>query len=329
MSNWCNAAYKSLNVEPTGEFTPCGIISPMHGSQTGSWDLLRVGDTSQCQYCKVQESVGSYSVRQLMNAHTTSDDQIAIEYLNLNLSNVCNLQCHSCDSSRSVLIPNRVTHQYDSRNVLTLDFIQNLIRQHASTLRIVSLQGGEPFLWSDLNQLMTWLRSEYPHIKTALVTNLGRLPKWVLDENPFHRIKVSLDGVGKVAEMTRVGTNWLMIKRNLKDLMSVHKPIVSTTISSINLEGLRDLSDFILERGIEDKLDTNIVMTPGHLSVLNLSDSLKEQFLAMDYGLYSDVVKKALRLGAFMDFQEVRQKFTEFPVANIDRGAPILARVIS
>lgn len=328
MTNWCNAAYKSLNIEPNGELTPCGIISPMHGrlDNKNSWDLLRAQDTSQCTYCKIQEQLGSYSVRQLMNDRTTSDQVEEVEYLNINLSNVCNLQCHSCDSTRSVLIKNRQTGEYDARSILSMQEIMDLIELHAASLRFISFQGGEPFLWNDFPVLMMWLQDHYPEIKTAVVTNLGRIPNWVLEDQPFSRIKVSLDGIQGVAETTRVGTNWLLLKSNLRKLLKVCTPLVSTTISITNLQGLGDLSNFIQEWGIAEHLDMNVVINPEYLAVANLPQDAKKEFLELDYGLYNLVARNAINMDPWMDPSEVRESLRRFPIHNLDKNCPILAK---
>jgi MoaA/NifB/PqqE/SkfB family radical SAM enzyme len=208
--------------------------------------------------------------------------------------------------------------------VLSLNSIKDLIEKHSASLSIISMQGGEPFLWNDLQSLMTWIKNTYPKIKVAVVTNLGRTPSWVLEDNPFDRIKVSLDGVGPIAESTRSGTNWLVVKSNLRKLLKTHKPVVSTTISVLNLQGLAELSEFLKEHDITDHLDSNIVMTPGYLSICNLPQHLKDEYLSLNYGLYDSVVKKALQMSAFMDHDTMRTELRKLNVLNFHKNCPIL-----
>ena len=311
---FCLAGYKSLNIEPDGKISPCCVISQMQNIH----DLPELKESSifteelwldvqkwgiqnkNCSYCRAQENAGSYSVRMMMNEHLTADTGTALEFLNINLSNVCNLRCRTCDPSRSFLIG-----ASKEKTSLNPNLILNLIRQHADSLKIICFQGGEPFLYKDLEQIIDQIKKINPQIFISLVSNLSFLPHWLesaIKNRKIQRIKFSIDGIGKTANYIRGGLNWEKFDANLQSLiqLSPDRLIGSVTLSAYSIFGLNEVFEYLNKNDVKTT-DLNIVTTPTYLDVRNLNEAAKKHLGQMQFSLFNDSIHSRLKLGASVE----------------------------
>lgn len=293
----CFAGYKSLNIEPDGTISPCCIISPMHGQSLGNklsnksffefdqWQAVqKLGvDSPHCHYCRTQELAGSYSVRKQINQIVSQNESKKLEYLNINLSNLCNLTCRSCDSSRSYLIADKTSLQKAELKVNKYENIVKIVEQYRNDIRFISIQGGEPLLYKDLQELITWINKLNPSIAISIVTNLTFLPEWLIDfinRGRVARLKVSIDAIEGKAEFIRKGLNWGTFDLNLKRLIRKTNPLkikMSTTVSIFSLFSLNELQRYLYELNLANT-DFNLVCHPQHLDIKNLNKHCKLVF---------------------------------------------------
>ena len=309
--NKCNAGYKAINIEPNGQVTPCCIISPMHGNSLNVtptedyfsqslWQTIQNegADSSYCNYCNTQEKVGSYSVRETINSITSDTKAPSLEYLNLNLSNFCNLQCRSCDSSRSYLIGNSNSFVPHVKTIPT-SFIKSLIEKNSETIKHISIQGGEPLLHKELPDLILWIKKVVPAASISLVTNLTYLPTWLpsfIENCLIHRIKISVDATEARAEFIRSGLIWDKFDKNLRSLKKI-SPLnyikISTTLSVFSIYDVNNVFHYLSSLGL-DRVDMNVVCFPEGLDIKNLNETNKEDLKSRTWLRFSDTINKRL-----------------------------------
>jgi sulfatase maturation enzyme AslB (radical SAM superfamily) len=207
-------------------------------------------------------------------------------FLDIRLSNLCNLKCRMCDGYFSSAIAqeeaelfgnythlNNSLHNKDRKTELTD------ILEYVPFAEEIYFAGGEPLLsfehYEILNKLIkcknTNLRIRY----NTNFTNLSFKNQSVTELwNNFSDVTIgaSLDAMGSVAEYVRFGTNWNKIEQNLAQLKkeSPHvKFTVTSTVGFMNVISLIELqrqwhNDNILDIS---KFFLNTTISPAHLTV--------------------------------------------------------------
>ena len=151
------------------------------------------------------------------------------------LGNMCNLQCRMCSPNSSlrcleywndVSFPrNKISFLEEQRLKSirwfdTEDFI-NDFKMKVSTLEVVHFAGGEPLISPRMLQILEMAISDGYSKKMTLSynTNLASVPDKIWDLwKQFKKVKllVSIDGIGKLNEYIRLGSDWDQLVRNLE-----------------------------------------------------------------------------------------------------------------
>ncbi len=128
-------------------------------------------------------------------------------YINLSFTYICNSRCLMCDNwKRYKDEPKKLNQE------LTLKDYEKFFSENdywLSDLRNIGIAGGEPFLRSDLVDLVKLIHKNFPKIKIGLQSN-GLAPQKTADVlrriikfYPDISLGVSLDGIGKTHDKIR------------------------------------------------------------------------------------------------------------------------------
>lgn len=151
------------------------------------------------------------------------------------LGNKCNLQCRMCSPNSSlrcleywneVVTPRHKVSYLEEQRLKNIkwfdsdDFIRDF-KMKVPTLEVVHFAGGEPLISPRmLDVLEMAIKDGYAHkISLSYNTNLAFVPEkiWELWRK-FKRVKllVSIDGIGKLNEYIRLGSQWEQLVNNLE-----------------------------------------------------------------------------------------------------------------
>lgn len=208
----------------------------------------------------------------------------------VDLSNICNLKCRMCDSSRSSKwiqdekALNRYTHRLRE---------SNWELQNPESIKLLRFLGGEPFMHQPL--IITELRK---------VESLGRLKELSLHFNSnmtqtidnelfdiFKQCKsvsinASLDGFGNLNDYIRSESEWSTIVNNIKILDDFTEKHIKNfywmpinTVTVYNANKLDELYGWLLSRWPKHGIPTPAVLAvePKEMSIVNLPDKVKEK----------------------------------------------------
>lgn len=195
--------------------------------------------------------------------------------MEMNLSNLCNLQCIQCDgeSSSSIrlhrekLPPMPVAYGDEFFDDLEL-FLPHL--DH------IVFAGGEPFMSPENFRVWDMIAEQAPHITCKVVTNAtqwNRRVERVLDRIPMHFI-FSLDGITKSTyEAIRVGADFHAVMRNVDRFCAYvgergTSASVNFCLMPQNHHEFGDLLQWAEDRGLF--VNVSVVRTPAHASIASL-----------------------------------------------------------
>jgi MoaA/NifB/PqqE/SkfB family radical SAM enzyme/SAM-dependent methyltransferase len=316
-----------------------------------------------CHLCWQREAAGDVSRRLLTNAaYRQLGGRLAIETLPLagadsgyrldrrpdwfilELGNVCNLKCRSCNPLSSSRIAADPIHSAWTANAPPpasasptpaagpprrpqrlklapegtpawfddIDAMAEMIAGGADGNALLSLIGGEPFLidrtWRLLDALVA--RGVAPHIFVGLVTNgqqrSARLAELVPRFRGFN-VSVSIDGHGKVYEYLRHGGSWRKLVENLSWLRQVPNLVITAvpTLQNGNALDMVTLLRFLDER--ELYLSYNVLTWPARLRPTNLPPSVR-RIAAARLRAYLDAECRPANLAVVRNYCEILEE---------------------
>ena len=212
-------------------------------------DLLTGKRNDLCKVCWEQEDVGAQSYRQqyIKKYENVDVETPSIQYLDLKLSNECNLACRMCDygsshqiykdmialEQKNLHIPaywDRIPYfeKTADKNMIVaypenvVDEIKSLIPQ----LKYLKVTGGEPTITKKFNEIVDTAidMNCIQDIELNLTTNGTRLtPDYLEKLSKFKKvkIKVSIDGIGSTYDYIRHPFKWQNIQDRIKDIFHV------------------------------------------------------------------------------------------------------------
>lgn len=257
----CKAFRSALWIGPDGNKRPCC--------------RYRSNDPNPCRTCIDEEKVGIRSLREKFEA---LNDDGKIEYLDLNLSNTCNLSCITCNpylSSKWAMIEKKemVGHAPKTDILESNDF---------TNLKRIKLAGGEPFLipqyWKLLNRLPQKLSD---HLAVTLITN-GTQPltpyrKAILKRYKKLELVVSVDGYGKLNDFLRPKSDFRIIMDFVSEAVQTFPTVViHSVVSILNSNKIDELKCVLLKLGIECR--PKLLATPHYLRKDLLINGLAAEF---------------------------------------------------
>jgi uncharacterized protein len=174
----------------------------------------------------------------------------------IHLTNACNLACPYC-------------YIHKSKNHMSDHVVERVLAAIAATAKQgqverihVRYAGGEPMLRFEAMQAFhsqaTAICSEFGvQFSGAVLTNGAVVPKgapeWLLAQGVS--VSMSIDGVGELQDVMRPvvggGSSFARVQKGLDTYLSYGiRPYILVTVGDSNLDGLPDLTRFLLDRGL-------------------------------------------------------------------------------
>jgi pyruvate-formate lyase-activating enzyme len=209
-----------------------------------------------CVNCKYMDKLG---INTTQEKYERTYDQILklgdnkathdLNFLDIRLSNKCNLKCRMCSPSNSSAISKELYP--DKNSLVKIENHQEVLSTiDFSKVLFLKISGGEPFIMDETVDVLE--NNLNPHLTLIILTNAYYLKESVLDKISKLKIKrihfqVSIDGTQKFFEYIRVGTNWKSVTENLKRLKNINS-LTEVTIGVTHVPQLWnafDIPDFI------------------------------------------------------------------------------------
>lgn len=280
-NTFCSLPWVHLHIGTDGNVLPCcqgdhrfplGNVRDLSPESIfNSPDYVKLRDnmlqgirSKECISCYKKEELSLPSLRMQSNQEWPLDASLltshvnleSIKFLDIRLSNLCNLKCRMCDGYFSSAIAQEQKELFNKPLVSTLsaaerrralDSIINLL----PTIEQIYFAGGEPLISSEhyeiLNELIRIKRNKITISYNTNFTQLSHKGTSVIDLwQEFSDVNVcaSIDARGKVAEYIRHGTNWAVIENNVrlvKSLLPSLKFSVTSAVGCMNIESLIEL----------------------------------------------------------------------------------------
>lgn len=255
----------------------------------------------QCSSCYKKEDLGLVSNRIAANKrfsnYIPANPEATIEnfklrFLDIRLSNLCNLKCRMCSGNLSSKIAAEdfkiwgdTRFLYNSNNKICEQKLLELCKDQINNIETIYFAGGEPLL-SDFHYLLLNLLIENnrTNVKIEYNTNFTKIDQ-VLDYwSNFTNVTVgaSIDLCGPAANYVRNGVEYDVIKSNYFKLAETHKHINFTITSVLSLYNVFNLCDLQLEWlssiGLsQNNLSVKILTNPDNMSITVLPYELKQK----------------------------------------------------
>ena len=283
---------------------------------------------ASCQVCWDREASGSLSRRQLTTEiYRLGGGELELEMLPLigaetgyrlerrpdwfllELGNVCNLRCRSCDPIFSSRIAGDAIHSawaatpvppelatltalrpepgapISSAWFRNIDATADMVAGGATGNAMLSLLGGEPFLARETWQLLEALveRGVAGNIMVGFSTNGQQRSARLAELAPHFRsmhVSVSVDGYGRLYEYLRHGGSWDKLMENLVWLHTLPgvSPLITPTLQNANALDMVALLRFLEQWNLH--LNFNVVTWPARLAPSNLPPAVRRRAAA-------------------------------------------------
>lgn len=236
-----------------------------------------------CKGCKIAEETGNSSTRLIFNKHLSSVPN-RVEYIEISLSNECNLACRMCgpwasSTWQKLVIDNEEAlspfHKV-SKHFAEINFEKLVSDIDLSHLKTIKLLGGEPFITPQTTDFLEYLDRQgiLENIELQTNTNATFFPKKLVKYlSKFKHMSVSLsfDGVGKIGEYIRSKSSWettLTVINQWKQFYidygyNTNSLKLASVINAYNVHHLPEMLTFANDIGI--RLQYNIINGPSRL----------------------------------------------------------------
>ena len=263
---FCPLPWKSLSVDSDGTLRLCchDPFSSHESLNSLQKDLqkpyfknareqfLKGEIPKSCLGCFQSEQETGFSPRlDYINRFGDTPGEVALEYLDLTINNQCNLACRMCEPKYSQLLEKdfkRLNIPFDSykKNQSEIDL-------DISSLKMITLTGGEPFLGNEGFDFLSSLKNTSDK-QLRIYSNLMVLPeKWkpLLAKFKEVEIFISMDGVDQTFEYIRYPGKFEKFKENLETLLNWKSSVENlrlrthSVLMAYNLGNLRDMVLFL------------------------------------------------------------------------------------
>lgn len=261
---------------------------------------METGWHKGCEKCRLDETQnGIQSLRQLSNENFKSD--LGIQFVEISLSNNCNLSCKMCNTDSSSKWSNLyktnpdLQHYFrDNNQEISIERVFNGL--DLSNLKVIKYLGGEPFITPQTKELFNFLEDQniINNVQLTTNTNCTFFPhKWIKQLLKFKNVLIglSLDGFKKSCEYSRTGSNWDELTKNVKYwaiLQKRHPKFniqFSTTVNALTVHDYTNFINYANEVGLG--YTPYVVHQPAYLKlevlppeyVNSIKDENNKQFL--------------------------------------------------
>ena len=267
-----------------------------------------------CERCRVAEEFGGNSRRlselaKFKDSFTEALNQTKpdgtvespkILSVDLRPGNLCNLSCRMCSpvaSSKWVNEWSRLNYQWfepSKEQLKVYDWFKDNDNLKSMSDRLLKTEhlhfgGGEPLFIQETFDLLNYCIDQgiSKNIKLSYNTNLTKLPDKVFEIWPQFKsidLLVSLDGVGKVNDYIRSGSNFSEIDKNLNFVdqnftnLNLSEASIMCTVQIFNVFDLENLFNYTKSfSNISPFPELTPLYMPDEFSIQQLSQDLKSQ----------------------------------------------------
>jgi len=341
----CNALNNHMCITVAGSWRPCcrfNNFPHVDITQTSFTDYkqsdfyqgviydMTDGWADGCKKCMKEEQRGHNSLREQMNENFSGTTDL--EYIEISLSNKCNLACKMCAPTYSTLW-NKLVEQNSQLKKYHHTVVQPEISVPSifadvdlSKLKKIKYLGGEPFITPETKQLFEYLadKNVIGNIELELNTNCTFFPnKWLkyLDQFKAVTIELSIDGVELVNDYVRHGKTWNTVDTVTKQWAeysantSVDMAVYST-VQAYNLHDMKRVKQYATDLGF--KHYSSLLVVPEFLSV----HVLPQEYLNVikdDYNIkYYKSIEQNNLFDKFIDFTYNIDKVTGLQLKDVN-----------
>lgn len=241
---------------------------------------METGWAEGCLKCKQEEERGHNSLRQKSNQILEGSE--GITYIELSLSNECNLACKMCCADYSttwnkLIINNKKLKEYHHPKSQPQIDVETVFKGvDLSKLRHIKYLGGEPFITPQIKDLFEFLEINniIQNVMFTCNTNVTLFPKkWEIYLSKFKKVNIelSIDGYGKVNDYIRYGKSWDTIYDNFlkwvdyRDRSKNIEVHIFTTVQAYNLHDIKNIKKLADDNKMQ--LHSSLLVVPEYLSV--------------------------------------------------------------
>ena len=265
---YCKALYNHMFMNVDGDFAPCCVYKQSKKENINYKDIswndyynsdhintirknMENGWDPGCIRCQQLEEQSLNSYRQAIE-HYCKSDEPGLEFIDISLSNKCNLRCRMCSSKHSSKWAETLNEEVPP---LT-DFKKFLEQIDTRKVKIVKYIGGEPFITPEIKVIFDWMQDLPNKVKFYFNTNLTLFPKKHIELlKKFEGLVIgySIDGVGSVNDYIRQDSNWDVVLKNLALWEEFKKECnifgyVHTATQAYNFHNLKEIKTQICDR---------------------------------------------------------------------------------
>lgn len=258
---------------------------------------------SECRQCWHEEKSGIRSYRETLNRFLeryphqksrydfTSEESEPPFYIDLKLTNVCNLKCRMCSPMASSLIQKEQEKEFGFKgddywhaNKIVKTYNEESFKRWLPNIDYIVFTGGEPFVGKENKELIQLIIDEghANRIDLHFNTNGMVMPQFIINMLlQFKNVNIafSVDDIGSRLNYHRHGADWELIKSNIKKV-PIDKNIkiaIYSTINNYNVWYIEEAFEEFLK--LTQNVSYNFVYEPEFLSPRSLNKHIKEELV--------------------------------------------------
>lgn len=305
----CLAPWKAIAVRFNGDVTPDCVYTGRNGNLheeslpalmqhpgllSTQLSIQQGILPNQCSQCEKKENVNNHSRRVFFDQilrHVPRTPENDIRFLEVNISNKCNLRCVMCSGVNSTAwvkqdiklhelgVERPINHPDFGYRIVKPDIIDRLFEypSYFKNLEYVNIKGGEPFMEEDNVKLLRKLIDMNLHKQVTIdISTNGTVENKEFEEllKQFKtKIHISIEGTGKLYEYVR-GESWDHFLSNLERFDKFDRVIFAGTIMTYNVRHYKNVILWNIENKKHEMFFNNVVTTPEYLNPTILPESI-------------------------------------------------------
>lgn len=327
---YCALPFNHMNFHPNGQVSIC-CVAKMDGPDSGfakdhfgrlmnlktdsidsifnapsvkkiRSEMLEGKFPSACEGCYKIEQYGGKSRRTTENTRWENREEQKLEFIDLRLSNLCNLKCLMCypDSSSSLISDYKEWSDempFMTKNTADFELFQwfdesiiDQLHQHKDSLKYLYINGGEPFImpmhWKMLEKLIEWDVAKNIHI--SYNTNCTTYDESFSDYWKHFKVVTlgcSMDAVGDKNKFIRYPNDWEKANENIRKLLAnehIDAINITCSIQWLNAPFLPEFYEWavpLTNLKEHTTINQNFIVFPEYLSLNCASKEFKDELL--------------------------------------------------
>ena len=310
----------------------------------------------ECRQCINEEESGLWSYRQEMNSFLekyphqkerydfTSTESPPPFYIDLKLTNVCNLKCRMCSPMASSLIQKEQEKEYGFKgddywhaNKIVNTYNEESFKRWLPNIDYIVFTGGEPFVGKENRDLIQLIIDEghASRIDLHFNTNGMVMPQAIINmllQFKHVNIAFSVDDIDARLNYHRHGADWELIKKNIQKV-PLDKNIRIAIYSTVNNYNVWYVEEAMEEfRKLTPNVSYDFVYEPAFLSPRCLNSFIKEEIIEKYSGKedYEKIIKyvKSSGVDRTIEFHDQIRKLDKIRNENFAEIFPEWSEVV-